>query len=96
MTQDGREIQLFANVDVSGEVDLVVTSGAKGIGLFRSEQVLEEFGEFPTEDEQAEIYNKIASRIYPKPLIIRAFDIGGDKFKFFYFQVIILFLVCVE
>ena len=82
MTEDGREIQLFANVDVSGEVDLVVTSGAKGIGLFRSEQVLEEFGEFPTEDEQAEIYNKIASRIYPKPLIIRAFDIGGDKFKF--------------
>jgi len=81
-TEDGREIQLLANVDVTGEIDLVVTSGAKGIGLFRTEQVLEEYGEFPTEDEQAEIYNKIASRIYPNPIIIRAFDIGGDKFKF--------------
>jgi phosphotransferase system enzyme I (PtsI) len=69
-------------VDVTGEMDLVVTSGAKGIGLFRTEQILEEFGEFPTEDEQAEIYNKMASRIYPHPIIIRAFDIGGDKFKF--------------
>ena len=81
-TSDGREIHLMANVDVSGEIDLVVTSGAKGIGLFRTEQVLEEFGEFPTEDEQAEIYHKMAARIYPNPLIIRAFDIGGDKFKF--------------
>ena len=82
MTNDGREIQLLANVDVSGEIDLVVTSGAKGIGLFRTEQVLEELGDIPTEDEQAEIYHKMASRIYPNPLIIRAFDIGGDKFKF--------------
>ncbi len=81
-TIDGREIQLLANVDVSGEIDLVVTSGAKGIGLFRTEQVLEELGEFPSEKEQAEIYNNLASRIYPNPLIIRAFDIGGDKFKF--------------
>jgi phosphotransferase system enzyme I (PtsI) len=81
-TEDGREIELLANVDVTGEMDLVVTSGAKGIGLFRTEQILEEFGEFPTEDEQAEIYNKMASRIYPHPIIIRAFDIGGDKFKF--------------
>ena len=81
-TSDGREIHLMANVDVSGEIDLVVTSGAKGIGLFRTEQVLEEFGEFPTEDEQAEIYHKMAARIYPNQLIIRAFDIGGDKFKF--------------
>ncbi len=81
-TEDGREIHLMANVDVSGEVDLVITSGAKGIGLFRTEQILEEFGEFPTEDEQTEIYSSLASRIYPNPIIIRAFDIGGDKFKF--------------
>lgn len=81
-TEDGREINLMANVDVSGEVDLVITSGAKGIGLFRTEQILEEFGEFPNEDEQTEIYSSLASRIYPNPLIIRAFDIGGDKFKF--------------
>lgn len=81
VTTDGREIHLLANVDVSGEIDMVVTSGAKGIGLFRTEQILEELGEFPSEDEQAEMYSTLASRIYPSPLTVRAFDIGGDKFK---------------
>ncbi len=81
-TKDGKEIILKANVDVTGEIDLVVTSGAKGIGLYRTEQILEELGEFPNEDEQAIIYTRLASRIYPEHITIRAFDIGGDKFKF--------------
>lgn len=81
-TLDGKEITLMANVDVSGEIDIVITAGAKGIGLYRTEQILDELGEFPTEDEQTEIYSKLASRIYPETLIIRVFDIGGDKFKF--------------
>ena len=81
-TKDGKEIHLRANVDVTGEIDIVVTSGAKGIGLYRTEQILEELGEFPTEDEQTVIYTRLASRIYPEYITIRAFDIGGDKFKF--------------
>jgi phosphotransferase system enzyme I (PtsI) len=81
-TKDGKEIHIRANVDVTGEIDLVVTSGAKGIGLYRSEQILEELGEFPNEDEQTVIYSRLASRIYPEHITIRAFDIGGDKFKF--------------
>jgi phosphotransferase system enzyme I (PtsI) len=60
----------------------VVTSGAKGIGLYRTEQVLEELGEFPSEDEQTIIYTRLSSRVYPEYITIRAFDIGGDKFKF--------------
>lgn len=84
-TTDGKEITLLANVDVTGEIDLVITNGAKGIGLFRTEQVLEELGEFPGEEDQARIYTNLASRIYPSPVTIRAFDIGGDKFKFFSF-----------
>jgi phosphotransferase system enzyme I (PtsI) len=82
VTKDGREIHLLANVDVTGEIDVVVTSGAQGIGLYRTEQILEEFSEFPTEDEQTNIYLKLSSRVYPRVLTIRAFDIGGDKFKF--------------
>jgi phosphotransferase system enzyme I (PtsI) len=86
VTKDGREIKLMANVDVSGEIDLVVTSGASGIGLYRSEQILNELGEFPSEDEQTTIYSKLASRIYPNSITIRVFDIGGDKFRFLDFQ----------
>jgi len=81
-TIDGKEIILAANVDVTGEIDLVITNGAKGIGLYRTEQILEELGEFPNEDEQTRIYANLSSRIYPEWLTIRAFDIGGDKFKF--------------
>lgn len=82
-TTDGRTINLEANVDVTGEIDLVITSGAKGIGLYRSEQILDELGEYPNEDEQTKIYNKLASRMYPDICTIRAFDIGGDKFRLF-------------
>jgi len=82
VTKDGREIKLFANVDVSGEIEMVITNGASGIGLYRSEQILNELGEFPSEEEQTEIYSKLASRIYPQSVTIRVFDIGGDKFRF--------------
>ena len=82
-TKDGREINLMANVDVTGEIDLVVSSGAKGIGLYRTEQIIDELGEIPDEEEQVRIYTNLSSRIYPESFIIRAFDIGGDKVKLF-------------
>ncbi|MDY0082705.1 MAG: phosphoenolpyruvate--protein phosphotransferase [Ignavibacteriaceae bacterium] len=80
-TLDGKIINIEANVDVSGEIDLVLTTGATGIGLYRTEQILNELGTFPDEKEQTEIYSKLASRMYPKFLTIRAYDIGGDKFR---------------
>jgi phosphotransferase system enzyme I (PtsI) len=86
VTKDGKEIKLYANVDVSGEIEMVVTSGASGIGLYRSEQILNELGEFPSEDEQTTIYSKLSSRIYPNSITIRVFDIGGDKFRFLDFE----------
>ena len=85
-TTDGHQVQLMANVDVSGEIDVVISSGAKGIGLYRTEQVLEELGEFPSEEEQTRIYSLLSSRIYPDNIVIRAFDIGGDKVKFLDFK----------
>ncbi|NWG27314.1 MAG: phosphoenolpyruvate--protein phosphotransferase [Ignavibacteriaceae bacterium] len=86
VTKDGREIKLLANVDVSGEIEMVITSGANGIGLYRSEQILNELGEFPSEEEQTNIYSKLSSRIYPTTITIRVFDIGGDKFRFLDFE----------
>ena len=86
VTKDGKEIKLLANVDVTGEIDIVITSGALGIGLYRSEQILDETGEFPTEDELEVIYSKLSSRIYPNHITIRAYDIGGDKFRFLDYQ----------
>ncbi len=82
-TEDGRVINLFANVDVSGEIESVISNGAKGIGLYRTEQIIEEMGEFPDEEEQQHIYENLSHRIYPGEVTIRAFDIGGDKVSIF-------------
>ncbi len=85
-TIDGRAITILANVDVTGEIAAVVVNNAKGIGLYRSEQIIEELGELPDENEQFEIYSKLADRIYPEIITIRAFDIGGDKVKIWEFK----------
>jgi phosphotransferase system enzyme I (PtsI) len=78
-TIDGREIQLLANLDLTEEMEFIIHNCAKGIGLVRTEQLFEEYEAFPDEDQQYEVYNKIAERIYPENIIIRTFDIGGDK-----------------
>jgi phosphoenolpyruvate-protein phosphotransferase (PTS system enzyme I) len=79
VTLDGREIQLLANLDITDEIDFITKNYAQGIGLARTEQLFEEYEPFPDEDEQYEVYKRIANSLYPKVVIIRAFDIGGDK-----------------
>ena len=81
VTLDGHEISLMANVDVSGEAEYIFTHGAKGIGLYRTEQIIEELNEIPDEETQTKIYTALAEKVYPQIVTIRAFDIGGDKVK---------------
>jgi len=78
-TLDGKEIQLYANLELIDEIELITNNGAKGIGLVRTEQLFEEYEAFPDEEEQYKVYKTIAERIYPETVIIRTFDIGGDK-----------------
>ncbi|KUO62318.1 PTS sugar transporter subunit IID [bacterium BRH_c32] len=78
-TIDGKEICLRANLDLTKEIDLIFRNNPKGIGLVRTEQLFEEYEAFPDEDEQYEVYNSIAQKIYPENVTVRAFDIGGDK-----------------
>src|SRR5229473_4476511 len=78
-TRDGRHIVLSANIELPGDVDAVATNGAEGIGLYRTEFLYLNRTTLPTEDEQYETYRKVAERVSPDPLIIRTFDLGGDK-----------------
>ncbi len=78
-TIDGREIILTANIDLMKEIEIAITNGAKGVGLVRTEQIFDLLDSFPDEDEQYEVYKKLGEKIYPENVIIRAFDIGGDK-----------------
>src|SRR5436309_1541816 len=78
-TRDGRHIVLSANIELPHDVDAVKANGDEGIGLYRTEFLYLNRPTLPTEDEQYEIYRKVAERVRPDPLIIRTFDLGGDK-----------------
>jgi phosphotransferase system enzyme I (PtsI) len=78
-TRDGRHIVLSANIELPQDVDAVEANGAEGVGLYRTEFLYLNRPTLPTEDEQYEIYRKVAERVRPDPLIIRTFDLGGDK-----------------
>src|SRR5437879_10877559 len=78
-TRDGRHIVLSANIELPDDIDAVAANGAEGIGLYRTEFLYLNRNTLPTEDEQYETYRKVAERVRPDPLIIRTFDLGGDK-----------------
>ena len=78
-TRDGRHIVLSANIELPEEVDAVLSNGAEGVGLYRTEFLYLNQSTLPTEAEQLEIYRTVAQRVAPNPLIIRTLDLGGDK-----------------
>lgn len=78
-TKDGHHVELWANIGVPQDVELVINNTAEGIGLFRSEFLYMNSEDFPTENEQFEAYKKVAERLKDKKIVIRTLDIGGDK-----------------
>ena len=78
-TRDGRHIVLSANIELPEDVGAVLANGAEGIGLYRTEFLYLNRSTLPSEDEQYKIYRQVAERVRPHPLIIRTFDLGGDK-----------------
>lgn len=78
-TNDGKIIKLMSNIEIPDELEQVVKNNSDGIGLFRTEFLFIEREDLPSEEEQYNIYRKIAERISPEPVIIRTIDVGGDK-----------------
>src|SRR5699024_6106346 len=78
VTTDGRRINIYANIGSVEDVDKVLQSDAGGIGLFRSEFIYLGREDYPTEEEQFEIYKEVLSRMEGKKVIIRTLDIGAD------------------
>ncbi len=78
-TRSGRKINLFANSGSLADIDLVKASDAEGIGLFRSEYIYLQSHDYPTEDEQFDIYKDVLKGMEDKKVIIRTLDIGADK-----------------
>jgi len=78
-TSDKKNIELSANIEFDEEIDFVVNTGHCGIGLYRTEHLFLEAGDFPSEERQIEEYTHIADVTYPNTVTIRTYDIGGDK-----------------
>lgn len=78
-TKDGKRIYIHANIEFENEIPQVLRVGSDGIGLFRTEGYFLSRQEFISEEEQTRLYSRIAEKMYPKKVVIRTLDIGGDK-----------------
>lgn len=78
-TIDGYHVKILANVDLVDEMELVHQFSGDGIGLIRTEFMFLTREQFPSEEEQVEIYSSMVQRANGLPLTFRTFDIGGDK-----------------
>lgn len=79
VTIDGRKINIFANIGGVDNLGAVMVNDAEGIGLFRSEFLYLENNDYPSEEEQFNVYKKVLESMAGKKVIIRTLDIGADK-----------------
>jgi phosphotransferase system enzyme I (PtsI) len=79
ITLDGVRVILRANVDIPEEAEAAARSGAEGVGLMRTEFLVVGRANMPDEDEQYRAYRRVLEAFEGQPVVIRTFDIGGDK-----------------
>ncbi len=77
---DGERFTLMGNVDLPDEIDAAVRNGAEGVGLLRTEFMLGGRSTMPGEDEQTDYFRRVSSAFPGQEVIIRSYDLGGDKF----------------
>lgn len=80
-TIDGYPIAVSANIEMLKDALLLPKMGGSGIGLFRTEYLCLSRGTFPSEEEQFVIYREIAEKMGDRPVVVRTFDVGGDKVR---------------
>lgn len=79
ITQDGRRIEIAANIGGPHDVAVAREYGAEGVGLFRTEFLFLDRETAPDEAEQFAVYQAVAQAMGDCPVIVRTLDVGGDK-----------------
>ena len=79
VTTDGVRILLRGNVDLPDEIRAAQQHRAEGVGLLRTEFLITSHTTLPTEDEQAEYFRRVGEAFSGHPVVIRTYDLGGDK-----------------
>jgi phosphotransferase system enzyme I (PtsI) len=83
-TRDGIQVEVLANVSMPEDVDEANECGSDGIGLVRTEYLLSNMRNFPSETIQMQYYEKIFQKVDNKHCVVRVMDIGGDKVPEFF------------
>ena len=78
-SQDGVDIKLMTNIELSEEVRSFKHSGAEGVGLYRTEFLYLDRYNQVSEDDHFTAYKKIVRAADDKPVTIRTLDLGAEK-----------------
>ncbi len=79
VTSDGRAVKLSTNLEFNNEIDFIAAHIGCDVGLYRTEHMFLETGDFPPEETQFIQYKLLVDHLFPREITIRTFDIGGDK-----------------
>ncbi|MCI5044288.1 MAG: phosphoenolpyruvate--protein phosphotransferase [Aquisalinus sp.] len=79
VTRDGTEVELFMNAGLVLDMPHLETTGAEGVGLFRTELQFLVSPQLPTASSQEELYRQVLDAAAGKPVVFRTADLGSDK-----------------
>jgi len=79
VTSDGVAVRLLLNAGLLLDLAQLATTGAEGVGLFRTEIPLLTRHAFPDVADQTEFYSRAYEQADSRPIVFRTLDIGGDK-----------------
>jgi phosphotransferase system, enzyme I, PtsP len=79
LTADGVKVSLMLNVGLTMEVAQLDTTGAEGIGLYRTEIGMLARGAIADVAEQAASYSRVLDAAGGRPVLFRTLDLGADK-----------------
>ena len=79
LTRDGTPFDLMLNVGLALELEQMESTGAAGIGLFRTEIAMLARGALLDAPEQAAMYSRVLDAAAGRPVHFRTLDLGGDK-----------------
>ncbi|MCA0873157.1 phosphoenolpyruvate--protein phosphotransferase [Seohaeicola saemankumensis] len=79
VTRDGQVVSLHMNAGLMADLPSLDSSGAEGVGLFRTELQFLVRNQMPKRTELVEIYARVMDSARGKRVVFRTLDIGSDK-----------------
>lgn len=79
VTQDGQRINMVMNAGLMADLPSLESSGAEGVGLFRTELQFLVRNQMPRRSELVALYKRVLDAAQGKPVVFRTLDIGSDK-----------------